>query len=157
VAEKPPGFFMRICGRKAPRTPGRNSGGSFQREKYRSFVEDMIGKDYENPLDKIFGGSILGSVDFVDEISTAHIREKKDVNIPALKHFASKPSFEEIRKEVAKVFHDNEKLARQVTMFLCHKYSGMGLQERGTHFDVRDTAISKRAEGLPEKWRWMET
>jgi len=68
--------------------------------------------------------------------------------IPALKHFVSKPSYEEIRKEVAKIFHDNEKLARQVSMYLCHKDSGMGLQEIGTHFEVRDPAISEASRRL---------
>jgi len=121
------------------------------RKKYKGFVEDMIGKDYENPLSKIFGGSILGSIDFVDEISTTHIQEKKDANIPALKHFTCKPSLEVISTEVAKVFHDNEKQARQVSMYLCHKYSGKNLQEIGAHFKVRDTAISEASRRLARK------
>ncbi|MBI1921548.1 MAG: transposase [Geobacter sp.] len=121
------------------------------RKKYRSFVEDMIGKEYESPLSKIFGASILGSADFIEEISSAHIREKEDANIPALKHFANRPSPEEIMKEAIAAFHSNEKLARQVSIYLCHKYSGMRLQEIGDRFNVRDTAISEASRRLVRK------
>ncbi|RNC67441.1 MAG: hypothetical protein ED859_14510 [Desulfuromonadales bacterium] len=121
------------------------------RKKYRSFVEDMIGKECESPLNKIFGASILGSADFIAEISSAHLREREDVNIPALKHFANMPSAEEIMKEATAVFHDNEKLARQVSIYLCHKYSGMRLQEIGDRFNVRDTAISEASRRLVRK------
>jgi REP element-mobilizing transposase RayT len=121
------------------------------RKKYRNFVEDMIGKEYESPLSKTLGGSILGSADFIDEISTAHIREKEDANIPALKHFANRPSPEEIIKEAIAAFHGSEKLARQVSIYLCHKYSGMRLQEIGDRFNVRDTAISEASRRLARK------
>jgi putative transposase len=120
-------------------------------KKYGSFVADMIGKQYESPSSKIFGASILGSADFIDEISSAHIREKKDVNIPALMHFAGRPLPDEIMKEATAVFLDNEKLARQVSIYLCHKYSGMKLQEIGDRFNVRDTAVSEASRRLVRK------
>ena len=121
------------------------------RRKYKSFVEGMIGKEYESLESKTFGASILGNADFVEEVSSAHIRGKEDVNIPTLKHFASMPSPEEIIKEATAVFPDNEKLARQVGIYLCHKCSGMRLQEIGDRFNVRDTAISEASRRLVRK------
>jgi chromosomal replication initiation ATPase DnaA len=50
---------------------------------------------------------------------------------------------EEIIKEVQAEFADNEKLARRVSIYLCHKHSGLKLGEIGESFNVRDTAISE--------------
>ena len=121
------------------------------RRKYRSFVEDMLGKEYENPLMKTFGSTILGSADFVDEISAAHVKGKEDANIPALRQFAGRPTMEEIVKEAESVFADNEKLARQASIYFCHKYSGLRLREIGERFNVRDTAISETSRRFIRK------
>lgn len=120
-------------------------------KKYRSFVEDKLGKEYESPLLEAFGSSILGSVGFVDEISSAHVKGKEDVNIPMLRHFASRPSPEEIMQETRAEFADNEALTRQASIFLCHKYSGIRLREIGAHFNLRDTAISETSRRFVRK------
>jgi putative transposase len=113
------------------------------RNKYRTFVEDRLGKEYESPLMKSIGTSILGSIAFVEEISTTYIQGKEDRNIPALRQISSRPSLEAILKETQAEFSDDENLARRATMHLCHKYSGMKLREIGECFNVRDTAISE--------------
>jgi len=66
------------------------------RKRYRTFVEDRLGKEYDSPLKKSIGTSILGSVAFVEEISTAYLQGKKDRNIPALRQFLSRPTPETI-------------------------------------------------------------
>lgn len=121
------------------------------RRKYRSFVADMIGKEYENPLSKTFGSAILGSVDFVTAISSAHVKGKEDTNIPALRHFVSRPSPEQIMNEAKAEFADDETLRRQASIYLCHKYSGMRLKEIGEHFNVRDTGISEASRRFVRK------
>jgi len=113
------------------------------RKKYRTFVEDRLGEEYESPLMNSIGTSILGSIAFVDEISTAYLQGKEDRNIPALRQITSRPTLEAILKETQAEFPDNEKLARRAAMHLCHKYSGMRLREIGEFFNVRDTAISE--------------
>jgi len=112
-------------------------------KKYRTFVEDRLVKEYESPLTKAIGTSILGSAAFVEEISATYLQGKEDGNIPALRQFASWPTPKEIMKEAQAEFADDEKLARRAAIYLCHKYSGMRLREIGEHFDVRDTAISE--------------
>jgi chromosomal replication initiation ATPase DnaA len=85
----------------------------------------------------------VGSISFVEEISTAYLQGKEDRNIPALRQIISRPTLEAILKETQAEFSDDEKLARRVTMHLCHKYSGMRLRKIGECFNVRDTAISE--------------
>ncbi len=112
-------------------------------KKYRTFVEDRLGKEYESPLTKAIGISILGSIAFVEEISAAYLHGKEDGNIPALRQFASLPTPEEIMKQAQGAFGDDEKMARRAAIHLCHKYSGMRLREIGERFNMRDTAISE--------------
>jgi putative transposase len=119
--------------------------------KYREFAEDLIGKDYESPLLKTYGSSILGSVDFVNEIAATHLEGKEDINIPALSQFTTRPSPDFIQDKVKAVFVDNEKLARQASIYLCHKCSGMKLRELGERFDVRDTGITESSRRFAKK------
>ncbi len=111
-------------------------------KKYRTFVEDRLGKEYESPLTETFGSSILGGADFIDEISALYLKGKEDENIPALRQFTRRPTPEEIMAEAKAAFVD-EKLARRASIHLCHKCTGMRLREIGEHFNVRDTGISE--------------
>lgn len=111
-------------------------------KKYREFVEDLIGKEYESPILGTVGSSILGSSAFVEEITAVYVDSKEaDKNIPALRQLASRPSPEEIVNVVKTIFVENEKLARQASIHICHKYSGVKLREIGNLFDVGETAI----------------
>ncbi len=120
-------------------------------KKYRCFVEDKLGKEYETPLKGTFGSSILGSPGFVEEISAAHVKGKEDANIPALRQFTSRPTPEEIFAAAQAEFADDEKLARQAGIHICHRYSGMRLREIGDLFKVRDTAISEASRRFARK------
>jgi REP element-mobilizing transposase RayT len=112
-------------------------------KKYQTFVEDRLGKEYESPLTRSIGTSILGSAAFLKKITTTHIQGKADGNIPALRHFISHPTPEEIMNEANAEFADDERQARRASIYICHKYSGMRLREIGELFNVRDTAISE--------------
>ena len=113
-------------------------------KKYRAFVEDLIGNEYESPLQGTIGSSILGSAGFIEEITDVHVKTKEaDKNIPALRQLTSRPSPEEIINAVKTIIEENKKLARQVSIHICHKYSGVRLREIGGLFDVRETAIAE--------------
>lgn len=111
-------------------------------KKYRGFVEDLIGNKYESPLQGTVGSSILGSAGFVEEITAVHVDTKEaDKNVPALRQLTTRRSLEEMINAVKTVFVENEKLARQASIHICHKYSGVKLREIGSLFDVGETAI----------------
>ena len=46
---------------------------------------------------------------------------------------------------------ENEKLARQVGMYLCHRHSGKKLKEIGALFGVGETAIAEARRLLSRK------
>jgi REP element-mobilizing transposase RayT len=113
-------------------------------KKYRAFVEDLTGNEYESPLQGTVGSSILGSTGFIEEVTAVHVKTKEaDKNIPALRQLTSRPLPEEIISVVNSIFVANEKQARQASIHICHKYSGVRLREIGSLFDVRETAIAE--------------
>jgi hypothetical protein len=110
------------------------------KQRYRSFVEDLLGTAYESPLMKTFGTAVLGTEGFVAMIAETHIAAKgADRTIPGLQAFASRPQPEAILSAVSSVMGENEKLARQVGMYLCHRHSGKKLKEIGALFGVGAT------------------
>lgn len=113
-------------------------------KRYRSFVEDMLGKEYESPLKETFGTAILGTAGFIEAIMAEHLTTKEaERDLPALRQLALRPTPEEIVSAVKSVIDSDEKLARQAGMYLCHRYSGEKLRTIGELFNVRESAISE--------------
>jgi REP element-mobilizing transposase RayT len=114
------------------------------RKKYHIFVEDLIGKEYDSPLRKAVGSTILGTEYFIEEITQTHIAGiEPDRNLPALHQFAARPSPQDIVGVVKQLCVDNEKLVRNASIHICHKYSGIKLKEIGQLFAGRESAITE--------------
>jgi hypothetical protein len=85
-------------------------------------------------------------------IAETHIAAKGgDRTIPGLQAFASRPQPEAILSAVSSVIGENEKLARQVGMYLCQRHSGKKLKEIGALFGVGETAIAEARRLLSRK------
>ena len=122
------------------------------RKKYRLFVEDMLGEEYESPLKNAVASSVLGSAGFIEEITEVHLKKKTaSRDIPALRQFSTQLPPEEIIREVKAAFTDNEKLSRQAAIHLCHKHSGAKLLEIGNLFGLRESAVSEGSRRFAEK------
>lgn len=122
------------------------------RKNYCDFVEKLDVEKYESPLNNAIGGSILGSPGFIEEITETHLKgREEDKGIPALRHFSGKPSLEDIINAAKEAIRDNEKLARQAGIYLCHKYSGAALKEIANKFDVGETAIGEASKRFIKK------
>jgi putative transposase len=112
-------------------------------QAYRTFVVESLGKNYESPL-KNAVGNILGDSEFIEKITAKHLPEKEvDRNVPAIRTLKTRPRAEEIICKVETALPDNEKRARQVSIYLCHRYSGLTLRKLGEHFKVGESAISE--------------
>jgi REP element-mobilizing transposase RayT len=129
---------------------GKDAGNSKQR--YRSFVEDLLGREYETPLKGTFGMAVLGTENFVAMITETQLASKgADRTIPALRAFESRPEPAAILQAVSSVMGENDKLARQLGMYLCHRYSGKKLKEISALFGVGETAIAEARRLLSRK------
>jgi putative transposase len=111
--------------------------------KYRRFVEDLLGSEYESPLGGVVASTILGSESFVCELTEKHIDGKQDDReLPAARKLTSKPSLQTIL-EAAKNVSDSSRVVKNASIYLCHKYSGAGLKEIGEQFGTKESAVSQ--------------
>jgi len=80
---------------------------------------------------------ILGSREFVDEIKERFLRGKQpDRELVALRDMTNRPGLDDLEQVVNLVLQTDEKLARQVKLYLCHPYSGKSLREIGERYCV---------------------
>ncbi len=116
------------------------------RQNYRKFVEAAIGQEIKTPLRNIMHSTFLGGQDFITWIKENHIRgDKSDGDIPALKSLKSRPPIEKIEKEVSGLSGVKPALKKQVSLYLCQRYSGKKLKEIGDHFGIGESGVSQAA------------
>ncbi|MDF1580550.1 MAG: hypothetical protein P1P74_07180, partial [Desulfuromonadales bacterium] len=62
-------------------------------KRYREFVEDLLVREYDNPLKEVVASTVLGSPEFVAEVSERNLGGHRDVrNVPALKQLTQRLS-----------------------------------------------------------------
>ena len=121
-------------------------------KRYREFVEAMMGQEQRNPLKDVLFSTMLGSIDFVKEVTEKHLSHKKaDRNVPALRGLSPKPPIEEIKKKAEEVFENDEGLAKKVSLYLCHRYSGRKLKEIGGYFGLGESGVSQASRRVRMK------
>jgi len=112
-------------------------------KKYRSFVEELFGSEYESPFNGVIATTILGSESFICGVTEVHIDGKqKDRELPAARKLMSKPSLQTILKAVEDIF-GNSRATKNASIYLSHRYSGAGLKEIGEIFGIKESAVSQ--------------
>lgn len=121
-------------------------------KRYREFVKDRIGQEYDTPLKETVASIILGSSGFFREIKERYIQKRKvSRDLPALRKFSPSLSVEKIREEVGSVLGEDKALTEGVSVYFSHRYSGVTLKEIGTHFGIGESAVSQRNRRLALK------
>ena len=116
---------------------------------YRSFVHTLIDQEYESPLVELSHSVILGSQEFVDVIKDKFLKGKKtDRELPALNEITNRPGLDHIEQVVDSLLQPDEKLARQVKLYLCHRYSGKKLREIGKRFGVSESGVTQASRRI---------
>jgi REP element-mobilizing transposase RayT len=121
---------------------------SDRQQRYREFIEDLIGKEYDSPLKHTVASTILGGVDFVETIMADYLEkgiERPDV--PALRALNRRFSVENIIAKTQQLV-DEPKLARDLALHICHRYSGERLKNIGAQFGFGDSAVVKASTRL---------
>ena len=122
------------------------------RRKYQQFVEDGIGNENTNPFIETLASTLLGSPSFINEITARYI-EAKDVSrdLPAVVKLTKRPSIEKIVGTVNGVLKGDEKLARQVSLYFCHRRSGLKLKEIGAYFRIGESGVSEASQRIASR------
>ena len=122
---------------------GEDTSGS-----YREFVTYGLHEEGESPLKQVVASTVLGSPDFVREISRRHLSEKQpDRNVPAVKRL-SRPTLEEMISAIEGEMGAQGSLTRNVSIYFCHRYSGARLGEIGERFGLSDAAVSQASRRM---------
>ncbi len=117
-------------------------------KKYRQFVEEMLGKEYESPLQQAVASTLLGSEPFVQEIMATHLDGKQvERDVPAIRELSKPRKIEMILENVRGALGDAE-LEQKVCIYLAHRYSGARLKELGEYFVKKDSAIAQTTRRL---------
>jgi len=151
-------FRYYVTKEKAPESLNRdlilqffNSQPEIAMKMYKEFVYALLGQEYEDPLNDLSYSIMLGSKEFVSEIKDKFLREKEiDRGLPVLKEILNRPDPEMIEQAVdAEIV--NEKLARQVKLYLCHCYSGRRLRDIGERFGVSDSGVTQASRRIDDR------
>ena len=122
---------------------------------YQEFVNALVNRKYDSPLDEVVSSTLLGSPDFIAFIKDKFLSGKKlDQELPALKELVPKASIQDIFNEVESVFKGEKALARNVKMYLCQRYTGEKLRDIGIHFGIEASGVSQTCRRVAKK---MET
>jgi hypothetical protein len=74
--------------------------------RYRRFVEELVEKEYEGPLQTVIAAAILGTAEFVEMVTMKFLDTKSPQrDVPALRQLASRPTLEEILRVVDAAWH----------------------------------------------------
>jgi putative transposase len=124
-------------------------GEKLREKKYRTFVEDLLEAEYESPLLAVIASTLLGSAEFVAQISEKHLNAlKPDRSVPAVRALSRILCIVDIVKKVEEIVPGHKPLARKVAIYACHRFGGGTLKEIGEHFGIGDTAVSQASKRL---------
>jgi REP element-mobilizing transposase RayT len=116
---------------------------------YCEFVDSAIDQEYENPLDDISNSVILGGKEFLTRIKDRLLKDQKpDRDLPALRNLSTSTSLDDIEEAVDSEFPSDKKLARQVKLYICHRYSGRKLKEIGDRFGIGLSGVTQASNRI---------
>jgi len=122
---------------------------SAARKRYCEFVSALVEQEYESPLSEVFASTILGSLEFVQDIQEKYITSaKNDRDVPALRKLSRRKTVEEIHAAVEAELGNNQQMTRKVALYICHRYSGRKLKDIGQYFSIGESAVSQSSRRL---------
>lgn len=121
--------------------------GMTPQKRYEIFVGEKINCSYESPLQNTIASTILGSDDFIEHVRENYMKSIKAANndrdLPAARELALNPGINDICDKIKSLTSADSAIFRNVTIYLCHKYSGKTLKEIGNYFGIRESSVSQ--------------
>jgi len=125
---------------------------STAQKRYQVFVESLLGKEYESPLNDVAGSTLLGSPDFIKHIKDKFLSGMVPVqNVPAFTELSPRVELDQIFVEVDVLFDKEPKVARNIKMYLGCRYSGKALKDIAQHFGIGDSGVSQAGRRIADK------
>ena len=125
---------------------------STSQKGYRAFVNTLIGRRYESPLNEVESSTMLGSRDFIGFIKDKYISgRKEDKDLPALKTLEVRITMEDVEKQVDSVLEYKNRISRNIKIYLSHRHTGEKLEDIGRYFNIGSSAVCQAGRRIAEK------
>jgi REP element-mobilizing transposase RayT len=132
------------------------------RRRYQEYVEEGLRQRIDSPLRDVHGQVILGTERFVEQTKGLLRGKVLSTEIVERGRFQKHPGIEEIVGEVARRFGVKHEVirrrgtrgntARQVALYLSHRYTGLGNEAIGRYFGVmHSSGVSKASARVKEE------
>ncbi|RMF87410.1 MAG: transposase [Nitrospinota bacterium] len=126
------------------------------KQRYREFVESALGREIENPYNRVYGGMILGGESFIkDVLRRLKTKDLQREDISYRRELLGKADLEDIITHVAlaygltvqEVQQGKNREARKVAIYLIKKHTAVTNREIGERFGgISPSAVSKVVE-----------
>ncbi len=121
-------------------------------KRYKVFVESILGRPGDSPLENLPGGMILGRQQFVETIRAEHLSDKQPGrDLPALKELQAKPQTSHVEAIVDRIVADDAKLARNLKIYFIRKHSGTHLKAIGERYGLGESGVSQVGRRLEKR------
>ena len=125
---------------------------STSQRNYRKFVHSLVGEVYDSPFTDVIYSVILGSQEYAQEIKDTFLKKiPQDRELPSLLELVDSPDIDIISKIVDSVIQTDDRLAKQIKLYFCHRYSGLKLKEIGKYFGIGESGVSQTSHRLSDK------
>jgi len=125
---------------------------STSQRNYGKFVHSLVGEVYDSPFTDVIYSVILGSQEYAQEIRDTFLKKiPQDRELPALLELVDRPDIDIISKIVDSVIQTDDRLAKQIKLYFCHRYSGLKLKEIGKYFGIGESGVSQTSHRLSDK------
>jgi REP element-mobilizing transposase RayT len=125
---------------------------STSQRNYKEFVHSLVEKDYDSPFADVIYSVILGSPEYAQQIKDTFLKNKpQDRELPALEELIDRPDIDTISDMVDSLIQTDDRLAKQIKLYFCHKYSGLKLKEIGKYFGIGESGVSQTGRRLSDK------
>ena len=132
------------------------------RRKYKEYVEEGIRKRIDDPLREVHGQVILGTERFIEQTKELLRGKVLTPEIVERERLQEHPGIEEIVGEVARRFGVKHEViraggtrgntARQVALYLSHRYTGLSNEAIGKYFGIiHSSGVSKASARVTEE------
>jgi putative transposase len=112
--------------------------------RYRNYVENDDKSFEELYAKSLHSMTILGRKEFVEEISDELlIKRSCSRDLPTVRKLRGRPEIHRVFKVVSNELKNDYRLAKKMSIYLCHHFSSCSLHDIGAYFGVGESAISE--------------
>jgi hypothetical protein len=128
-------------------------------QKYRRYVEEGIKNENRNPLRSIYGGAILGSGEFIQELLEKGRVNSKNEEISCRRQLRARKGIEELIIDVSSYFNvppkgvlERKGVMRDMAIYFGKRYTGLTNREIGERFGgLSYSGVTRVSQRFQEK------